>query len=806
VKDSDSLAPDRIGRAAVLGAGVMGAAIAAHLANVGIPALLLDIPPREGDDKDALVRAGLERARKSKPASFSSSRAPALVEVGNFDDDLGRLADCDWIVEAVVENLDIKRSLYERIAPHVAPHALLTSNTSGLSAAALSSTLPELLRPRFMVTHFFNPPRYLKLLELVRGPDTDDAVVDFFAEFGDRVLGKGVVHAKDTPNFIANRVGCFGIFHVLQVMLDEGYTVAEVDKLTGRAIGRPGSATFRTADLVGLDTLAHVAGNLYEGLEHDPHRDLFDPPDFMKKLVAQGRLGEKSGAGFYKKVKGADGKSEILMVDAATLEYVPQGKVSFGALDMAKNVEDLRERVHGLVRAQDRAGAFLWKTFSATMRYAAACIPEIADDVVSVDRAMRWGFGWELGPFELWDAMGFRWACARMTEEGHELPPLAKALHDAGSEGFYREEAGKHSFFAGAGVAGITAPRAADGFAPVPTPPEYLVLADLKAAGRVVLESPDASLVDLGDGVACLEFHTKMNTVGPGIVDMMERSLDEVEARWKGLVIGNDAPQFSAGANLLLILNELDDDNADDVAWMVERFQKANTRLRGSSRPVVAAPSGLTLGGGCEMVMGADAVVASLETYIGLVEVGAGVVPAGGGCKELVRRADEAAPTLPGTDLFPYVRRIFETVGMGKVATSAHEAQEMGFLRTTDRVVANRDRLLHDAKMQVLAMDAAGYRPPLPRTDIRVAGEPGLAALRVGLDQMERAGYISAYDKVVGDALAWVLCGGEVSASSRVSEEYLLELEKEAFMRLCSETKTLERMEYILKTGKPLRN
>ncbi len=380
-------------------------------------------------------------------------------------------------------------------------------------------------------------------------------------------------------------------------------------------------------------------------------------------------------------------------------------------------------------------------------------------------------------------------------DEGHQLPALARALYDDGGEGFYRAEKGEHAFYAGAA-----------GFAPVPTRPEYLVLADLKAAGGVVLDGPDASLVDLGDGVACLEFHTKMNTVGPGIVDMIEKALDEVEARWKGLVIGNDAPQFSAGANLLLILNELDDDNAEDVEWMVERFQQTNMRLRASSRPVVVAPAGLTLGGGCEITLGADAVVASLETYIGLVEVGAGVVPAGGGCKELVKRADEAAPKVPGTDLFPYVRRIFETVGMGKVATSGHEAQEMGFLRTTDRVVANRDRLLHDAKMQVLAMDAAGYRPPVPRGDIRVVGEPGLAALRIGLDQMERAGYISAYDRVVGEALAWVLCGGEVSASSLVSEEYLLELEKEAFMRLCAETKTLERMEYILKTGKPLRN
>ncbi len=797
--------PDRIGRAAVLGAGVMGAAIAAHLANVGIPTLLLDIPPDGDDDaadRDARARAGLKRVLKSKPASFSSSRAPALVEVGNLEDDLGRLAECDWIVEAVIEDLDIKRGLYEKVAPHVAPHGLITSNTSGLSAAALSGALPAALRPRFLVTHFFNPPRYLQLLELVRGPETDDAVMAFFEDFGDRVMGKGIVSAKDTPNFIANRIGCFGIFHVMQVMLEDGYTVAEVDQLTGKAIGRPKSATFRTADLVGLDTLAHVAGNLYERLDQDPHRALFDPPEFMKSLIAAGNLGSKSGAGFYRLVRGEAGK-EILMVDPASLEYVKQDKPSFASMKMARGVEDLAERLHGLVRAEDRAGAFLWKTISATLRYAAASIPEIADDVVNVDRAMRWGFGWELGPFQLWDAIGFRSSFERMQEEGHAMPDFARAAYDEGADGFYRREAGATSYFAGTHGA---AEEERDAFVPMPTRPEHLVLADLKDAGRVIMESPDASLVDLGDGVACLEFHTKMNTIGPGIIDMMEKSADEVEANWRGLVIGNDASQFCAGANLLLILNEIDDDNYDEVEWILERFQRANQRMRFSTRPVVAAPHGLTLGGGCEVVLGADGVCASLETYIGLVEVGAGLIPAGGGCKELVRRADEAAPQAPGTDLFPYIRRIFEMVGMGKVATSGHEAQEMGFLRGTDRVTANPMRLLNDAKHMVLALDGMGYTPPTPRTDIRVVGEPGLAAIRVGLDQMERAGWISAHDKVVGDALAWTLCGGEVSGSSRVSEDYLLELEKEAFMRLCGEEKSLERMEYILKTGKPLRN
>jgi 3-hydroxyacyl-CoA dehydrogenase len=789
----DPIAPQRVDRAAVLGAGVMGAAIAAHLANVGIPTLLLDLPAEDGDDRDALARRGLESARKSKPASFSSGRAPDLVVPGNFEDDLAALSECDWICEAVIENLDIKRSLYAKVAPHVAGHALLTSNTSGLSAAALSDALPAELRPRFLVTHFFNPPRYLKLLELVRGPETDDGVVSFFEDFAERVLGKGIVLAKDTPNFIGNRIGCFALFHALELMLEEGYTVAEVDRLLGRAVGRPKSATFRTADLVGLDTLAHVAGNLFEGLTDDPHRGMFDPPEFMKRMIAEGRLGEKSGAGFYKKVRGDSG-SEILMVDPATLEYVPQGKVSFPSLEMGRNVEDLRARLHGLVRSDDLGGAFLWSNLSATLRYTASCIPEIADDVVSVDRAMRWGFGWDLGPFEVWDAVGFRWACERMLDEGHDLAPLARTLYDSGAEGFYAREAGATGFFDGAG------------FQAVPTKPELVVIADLKDAGRVVFETADASLVDLGDDVACLEFHTKMNTIGPGVIDMMERSIDEVEKSWRGLVIGNDAPQFSAGANLLLILNEIDDDGFDEVAWMLERFQRVNQRMRFSHRPVVVAPHGLTLAGGCEVTFAGDAVVAALETYIGLVEVGAGLIPAGGGCKELLLRIDEAAPRDLETDLFPYVRKAFETIGMAKVATSAHEAVELGLMRATDQVTVNRDRLLHDARTLVLAMDAAGYEPPLPRADIRVVGEPGLAALRVGLDHMERAGWISAYDRVVGDALAWVLAGGEVSPSSRVSEDYLLELEKEAFLRLCGNVKTQERMEHLLKTGKPLRN
>lgn len=785
----------RIERAAVLGAGVMGAAIAAHLANVGIPTLLLDLPGPAGGDPAAPANAGLKRALKSKPAAFSSARASSLIETGNFDDDLPRLADCDWVIEAVIEDLAVKEALYARVAPHLSAHAVLSSNTSGLSVAALSNALPADMRSRFLVTHFFNPPRYLELLEVVRGPATSDAILARITDVSERVLGKGVVVAKDTPNFIANRIGCFGMFHVLEVMHEGGYTIAEVDKLTGKAVGRPKSATFRTADIVGLDTLAHVSGNLFDRLTGDPHQALFDPPDFMKRLIADGRLGQKSGAGFYRKARGKDGATEILMLDPHSLDYVPQGKVAFTSLALAKTEDDVARRIAGLVRATDRAGEFVWAALSATLRYAAACIPEIADDVVSVDRAMRWGFGWELGPFETWDAIGFRWACERMRDEGDELPPIARELYDSGADGFYRREPDSVSCAAAGGSFTVLASQ-----------PEQLVLDDLRRAGATVIETPDASLIDLGDGVACLEFTTKMNTIGPGVIDVLERAVDEVESSWRGLVIGNDGAQFSAGANLLLILNEIDDDNFEDVEWMVERFQRINQRLRLSGRPVVAAPHGLALGGGCEVTLGADAACAALETYIGLVEVGAGVVPAGGGCMEFVRRIDETAPDGPATDLFPYVQRAFETIGMGKVATSGHEAIEMGFLRPTDRVSVSRRRQLNDAKNLVLAMDRAGYVAPRPRTDLRVVGEPGLAALRVGMDGMRRAGWISDYDRLVGDKLAWVLCGGEVSASSRVSEAYLHELEKEAFMSLCAEVKTQERMEHLLETGKPLRN
>lgn len=798
-----------IRKGAVIGAGVMGAAIAAHLANAGIPSVLLDIRPAgptDAEKKKGLrledppvanryAIAGLDRARKSKPASFYTKRCASLVSVGNLDDDLSMLSDVDWVIEVVVEDLEIKKELFRKIAPYLKAGAVLSTNTSGLSVNRLAESLPEELRPRFLATHFFNPPRYLKLLEIVPAEWTDRAVVAAMVRFGEDVLGKGVVHAKDSPNFVANRIGAYAMFHAVKLMREKGYNITEVDKLTGKAIGRPKSATFRTADLVGIDTLIHVANNMYENLPGDPERELFATPDFVQVMLDRGWLGSKSGRGFYRK-GNKEGKKTIFVLDPASMEYIDQPKVSFGSLEMAGTMDDPGERIGALVGSKDRAGAFLWANLSATLRYAANSLPGICDDIVNVDNALRWGFGWEIGPFQIWDALGVRKTCERMQTEGVEVPGIAKALFDSGRESFYERDAGKTVFFDGN----------TGKHEPVPVNPRIITLGDRKERGKVIIDDPDALLVDIGDEVACLEFRTKMNTIGPGIIQMISKSIAEVEKNWRGLVIGNNAENFSVGANLLLVLNEIDDDNYEDVEWMVDQFQRANQMLRYSERPVVAAPHGLTLGGGCEVTLAANRVCAAAETYIGLVELGAGVVPAGGGCKELIRRLHAGIPEGTTTDLFPLVRRIFETVGMARVATSGKEAVEFGFLADTDRVVLNGDYLLDDAKKMVLALDMTGFSPGRPLDDIRVLGAPALAAIRAGLHNMAAARFITEYDMVVGDKLASILCGGEIAPNSRVSEQYLLDLEREAFMSLCGEPRTQARMEHILTTGKPLRN
>lgn len=841
----------RVETAAVLGAGVMGAAIAAHLANAGISCLLLDRKAADLGDAGAgpargrgsaanhLALSGLDRARRARPASFFTPGAASLVRAGNFEDDLPALGTVDWVIEAIVEDLEAKRSLYRAVAPHLRADAILSSNTSGLSVAELADCLPTSLRPRFLVTHFFNPPRYLHLLELVAGPDTDPEVYSRIVRIGEEVLGKGIVHAKDTPNFIANRIGTYGLLHAVHLMVERGYTIAEVDQLTGKAMGRPRSATFRTADLVGLDTLLHVAQNLADRLPDDPGRALFTPPAFVRGMAERGWLGEKAGAGFWRKVRAEDGSSAIWMLDPARLEHVPAPKVAIPSLELGRNIPDLRERLVSFLSARDRGAEFVWANLSATLVYTAGCLPEVSDDILNVDRALRWGFGWELGPFELWDAIGVARSCERLAKEGREVPPLAEAVlaHDG-------------SFYGRKGATRVCFDFASRTHLPIEESPRVLRLADRKAmeavptaggalAGAprsgpggptadasaggppnrsgpgapalrgsrgIVWQSADATLVDLGDEVACLEFHTKMNTIGPGIIEAIERSLDLVEEGWRGLVLANEAENFSAGANLLLILGAIDDDDFDEVDWMVRRFQAVTQRIRYSSRPVVAAPHGLTLGGGCEVVMAANRVVAGAEAYIGLVELGAGVIPAGGGCKEWVRRIHLAVPESVDADLMPWVRRAFQTIGMAKVSTSGPEARDLGYLAPDDLVVLNPDHRIHEAKRQVLALDLGGFVPGRPLEDIRVVGADGIAVFRAGLHNLRAAGLISEYDQILGDKLAWVLCGGDVAAGARRSEQDLLDLERVAFLELCGDARTLARMGHILKTGKPLRN
>ena len=792
-----------IQRAAVLGSGVMGSALAAHLANAGIPTLLLDIVPPEGagvkgepatrEYRDAFARAGLERTLKGKPAAFFTRERARRVTIGNLDDDLALLKECDWILEAVVERLDIKKSLFEKIAPFVHDHAVLTSNTSGLSITDMAAAMPEALRPRFLGTHFFNPPRYLHLLELIPHAGTDPAVLAFIREFGDAVLGKGVVVAKDTPNFIANRIGTFSVMSAVRLMLADGYTVEEVDALTGRLLGRPKSATFRTADLVGLDILVHASTTVYDRATKDEQRDAFKAPDLMNKMLAGKMLGDKTGKGFYQKVKG-EGGSEILTLDIATMKYRARQSAKFGSLELAKPIEDLGERVRTMMAARDRAGAFVWKLLAETFLYSAARLGEVSDDVASIDRAMRWGFGWDLGPFELWDAVGVEDTVTRMRAEGMAIPPVVDEVLKSKTRSFYRRDAAATLQFSRGEYRAVEAP------------PGFIDLAALKAQGKVVKKNAGASLVDIGDGALCLEFHSKMNAIGTDIISMIMAGVKETETNFEALVIGNHGSNFSVGANLMLILLEAREGNWDEIDLSVRQFQKATMALKYCRKPVVAAPFGMTLGGGCEVVLGAQHVVASAETYIGLVEVGVGLIPAGGGCKELVMRNVDGLPNVEGIDVFPAARAAFETIGLAKVSMSAEEAFAMKILRGGDAVCMNPDRLLHAAKTTALALARRGYQPPDPMREIPVAGEGGIAAMKTSLYNMREGRYISEYDEHIGSQLARILCGGEVPAGTKVSEAYLLQLEREVFLKLCGTKKTLDRMQFMLKEGKPLRN
>ena len=801
----------RIEKAAVLGAGTMGAQIAAHLANAGVPVRLLDIAPTDltaeeearglklesREVRNRIARSGLEAAKKAKPAAFFTPELARLVTVGNFEDDLAQLKDCDLIIEAVVENLEIKRRLYERLEGHRRAGSIIASNTSGIPIKELAEGRSEDFRAHFLGVHFFNPPRYLHLVEIIRTEWTKPEVSCFMYGFLDQRLGKGVVPAKDRPNFIANRIGTFGAMVTIGTMLEDGYTIEEVDKMTGQSVGRPKSATFRTFDLVGLDVFGHVVKNLYEALPEDDEREVFVAPEFLSRMIGRGLLGNKTKGGFYRRQKGEGEKQEIWTLDTASLEYRPAQKVKLPALDMAKNIEDTGERVRTLVWGKDRVGAFLWKTMSRTLRYSANRIPEIADTVVEVDRALRWGFNWEMGPFELWDAIGVEKAVARMKEEGQSIPPNVQRMLDAGASSFYRNERGERSYFDFATLK----------YVPMSEPVGTIILKAVKERTGVIKKNVGASLIDIGDGVACLEFHSKMNAIGGDTLQMLKQSLVEVEKNFLGLVVGNQGVNFCVGANIMLMLLEAQEENWEELDMMVRVFQNATMSLRYSARPVVVAPFQMTFGGGCEMALHADRVRAASETYIGLVEVGVGIIPAGGGTKEMLVRALDSIPKdMSDADPFPFVKRAFETIALAKVATSAEEARVLGFLGADDTVSMNNDRLIADAKQEVLALAASGYVEPQPRSDVLALGLPALSTLKLGIHQMKRGGFISDHDALIGEKLARILTGGDLNHPTRVSEQYLLDLEREAFLSLCGERKTQERIAHMLKSGKPLRN
>ena len=770
----------RIRKVAVLGAGTMGSQIAAHFANASIPSLLLDMP--------GLAVLGIEKLKKLDPAPFFEPSASSLIEPLDFGSGFSRLKEADWILEAIVEDLDAKRALLQSILPHLRSDAVVTSNTSGIPLSLIAREMPEQFRKRWFGSHFFNPPRYLKLLELIPTNETDPALLQDIAELGDRRLGKGIVFAKDTPNFISNRLATFGALLTLKVMLEDGYTIEEVDALTGPVVGRPKTATFRLFDLVGIDVLGLVARNLYQNAPQDEQRELFLLPKLVEEMLARKWYGNKTGQGFYKKES-----KEILVLDPVTLEYRPQNKTVFPAVEMVRPMEDPRERISNLIRSKDRAGSFVWKTLSGLLAYAANRIPEVADDILNIDNSMKWGFGWSHGPFEIWDAIGLSQSVERMRQEGKQLPEWMDALLSQEKPAFYRTQNGETQCWDALSAGTKAVPRRSG----------ILILEDWKRQHGVIKKNAGSSLIDLGNGVACLEFHSKMNAIGGDTIHMVRSALEIVEKDFEGLVIANQGENFSVGANLMLLLLEAQEGNWDDLNLVVKAFQGMTMSLRYSAKPVVAAPFALALGGGCEVSMGADAVHSAAEVYTGLVEVGVGLIPAGGGSKEILMRHLQKMP--PGGDLLPYVRRAFETIALAKVSRSALNAKQIGYFAGSDTFSMNTDRLVEDAKNIVLQISKT-YRQPQPRKDILLAGRAGFAYLQVGIYLMREAGYISEHDRKIAEKIAWILTGGDLSQPTPVDEQFVLDLEREAFLSLLGERKTQERIQHMLKTGKPLRN
>ena len=796
-----------INKVAVLGSGIMGSRIACHFANIGLDVLLLDIAPKELTDlevkqglkldeasvKNRIVNSSFQAAINAKPAPLYHKSFASKIKLGNFDDDLSKISEYDWIIEVVVENLAIKKQLYDKVEEYRKPGTLVTSNTSGIPINLMSEGRSEDFQTHFCGTHFFNPPRYLKLLEIIPGPKTKPEIIDFFMLYGDLFLGKTTVLCKDTPAFIANRIGIYSILKVVETMQKLDLNIDEIDKLTGPVIGRPKSATFRTSDVVGLDTLVKVANNLYDGLPDDEKREIFKLPDIIGELEKNNWLGDKTKQGFYKKTKDEKGKTKILTLDLKSLEYKPKQKVKFGTLELTKPIDNIRERFKVLLGGKDKAGDFYRDSFYGIFQYVSNRIPEVSDELYKIDDALCAGFGWEVGPFDTWDQVGLTKSLAKMKEAGYKPNQWVYDMVESGIESFYTVENGIRKYY----------DLESKSYKEIPGKGQFIILENLRSTNEIWKNS-GATIFDLGDGIINLEFRTKMNTMGSEVIEGMNKVYDLGENEYRGVVIGNQGANFSVGANLGMVFMYAIEQEYDELNLMIAQFQNTMMRARYSSVPVIIAPYGMSLGGGCELTLHADQVQASAETYIGLVEVGVGLLPGGGGTKELTLRVSERAES--GDVEYNALQNAFMDIATAKVATSAQEARDMHILRPQDRITINPNRQITDAKMAALELAEAGYSKPVQKKNIKVQGQGGLALFHAGINGMKMGKYITDHDMHIAKKIANVMCGGDLSAPTEVSEQYLLDLEREAFLSLCGERKTLERIQAILNGGKPLRN
>jgi 3-hydroxyacyl-CoA dehydrogenase len=796
-----------IKKVAVLGSGIMGSRIACHFANIGVEVLLLDIVPFELTDaeekqgltkespqvRNRIVNDAFQATLKGKPASLYHKDFAKRISLGNFDDDMHKIKDCDWVLEAVVERLDIKKQVFEKVEKHRTKGTIISSNTSGIPIHMMFEDRSEDFQKHFIGTHFFNPPRYLKLLEIIPTPKTNQEITDFLMHYGDLYLGKTTVLCKDTPAFIANRVGIYAILKVVESMQKLGMNIDEVDKLTGPVIGRPKSATFRTSDVVGLDTLIKVANGLYDNLPNDEARDTFKLPDVIGKLEENKWLGDKTGQGFYKKTK-KDGKTEILTLDLDSMEYKPKTKPKFSTLESTKQISNLKERFPVLLGGKDKAGEFYRDSFYGLFKYASNRIPEISDELYRIDQAICTGFGWEVGPFETWDTLGVKKTVEKMEEAGYKPNQWVYDMMDSGADSFYKVEAGQKQYY------DLDSKK----YVNIPGTEEFIILENLKESGKEIWSNAEAGIIDLGDGVINVEFRSKSNTLGGGVVEAINKGISLGEEKYRGVVISNEGSNFSLGANLGMVFMYAIEQDYDELDFMIRQFQQTMMRARYSAVPVVVAPHNMALGGGCELSMHADHVQASAETYIGLVEVGVGVIPGGGGTKENALRVADRYQD--GDVELNALQNAFMNIAMAKVATSAYEAKEMGILRPSDGISINRSRQIADAKAAAIRLADAGYTMPVQREDIRVQGKTGIALFKAGINGMKMGKYISEHDQKIAEKLAYAMCGGDLSYPQEVSEQYLLDLEREAFLSLLGEKKTLERIQAVLQGGKPLRN